>query len=262
VPARRLGSDMELVATCIGLSAVLWIVASLALVAVSACWNLVGHLSGVAGSVDLWQAWVAPALSSRSTQVADLLPGIVLSLLGGLFGLAVALLMRSGRGPNRVFRLGGLRWDVNPTVWTWFLQDRGPGDLYRIRLKTGTVLVGQVSEYSTDPTTSNQELVLRVYSRGPDQERRIVPVYDAETMLLARSDVETIERLSTQVTASGQVVDRRAEGTSGTGDPPGIRPSASPPQSCAPPVQASLASGQIHEEDRTGCHPRVLTDER
>jgi len=114
--------------------------------------------------------------------------------------------MRTESGRVREFNLWHrrLRIDLNPRVWNWFLQEPTAGSLYRVTLKSGRYIVGQVAEYSVDPDDDVQEIVMQVYSEGPIGGNA-VPVYESEGVLILRTDIEKIERLVHRATNVGGI---------------------------------------------------------
>jgi len=182
----------------IAASAGIWLLGGFATVATSAAVNTACGLNSASCHVDLWTAWLRPALTDRDISPQDLSAGLLLCVIGLTLGFATAIVLRTESGRVRQFNLlhRRLRIDFNPRVWNWFLQEPALGSLYRVTLKSGRYLVGQVAEYSVDPDDDIQEIVLRVYSEGPTGGNAS-PVYESAGVLLLRSDIEKIERLTT-----------------------------------------------------------------
>jgi hypothetical protein len=151
---------------------------------------------------------IKPSLSTKDVEAVNLLPAFALTALGGLLGYATAEWTRTEGGRIRVFHppKSKLQIDLNPRVWNWFLQEPQKGLLYRITFKGGNrVVMGQVTEYSSDPDDDVQELVMRFYSESKDGGT-FQPVRDSKGMLVSRDDIEKIELLTTRVDESGKPI--------------------------------------------------------
>jgi hypothetical protein len=185
---------------------VIWLLASAVLVAVSGFLNWFWARSNYSAGLDLWASWIKPAITKRDLSGTDLMPGLVLSGLGLVGGFLIAQFMSTEGGRTRIIRLGPVVIDLNPRVWGWFLQEPSQGWIYRVRLKGDRVLLGQISEYTTNPNDDVQEIVLRQYStQGSDGELR--PVGESLGALISRDDIEMIERLGYRVASdTGAVV--------------------------------------------------------
>jgi len=205
VPQRKSG-DAELLAWGIAVSAVIWAVVSVVLIAVSVVLNAISRALGAATHLDLWSSWILPSLVGSELVVTKLLPGFALSVLGIGLGMLAAHVLTDDQGRARHWVWGHLQSDLNPRVWTWFLQD-SPGQIYRITLKSGRVMVGQVTHYSMAVDDDCQELVLQVYSTGAPGQA-LVPVREADAALISRDDIELLERLHLNV---GQPISDAAE---------------------------------------------------
>jgi len=153
------------------------------------------HILGQASSLDLWVAWIQPALKTTQVTETDLLPAMFVNLLGIAVGFAGSLIVTSRRGGRlRSFNLWHLRFDLTPRVWNWFFQEPVQGRLYRIRLLSGDQLIGQITAYSINPDDDVQEVIVELYSRG-GKDGPTHAVTDARRLLVSRSEIETIEQL-------------------------------------------------------------------
>lgn len=197
MPTRRGGGDISVLAWSIAGSAGIWLLGGFATVVISTAANIDCALARTPCQLDLWGSWLRPALTDREISPQDLAAGLALCILGLALGFATAIVMRTETGHVRNFNLlhRHLRIDLNSRVWNWFLQEAVRGSLYRVTLKSGRYLVGQISEYSVDPDDDIQEIVMRIYSEGPIGGNAD-PVYESEGVLILRSDIATIERLS------------------------------------------------------------------
>ena len=193
-----------MLAWSIAWSADIWLLGGVATVAISASANVGCALSRTSCHLDLWSLWLRPALTDHEISPQDLVAGLALCGVGLLLGFAAAIVMRTENGRVREFNLlhRHLRIDLNPRVWNWFLQEPGRGSLYRVTLKSGRYMVGQVAEYSVDPDDDLQEIVMRVYSEGPVGGTAL-PVYESDGALILRADIEKIERLVDRATEVG-----------------------------------------------------------
>jgi Family of unknown function (DUF6338) len=161
----------------------------------SLVFRLVAAAVGHPSSIDLWVAWIAPALRTTQVTETDLLPAVIVNVFGIATGFAGSLLVTSGRsGRLRSFNLWHLRFDLTPRVWNWFFQEPVQGRLYRIRLTGGDQLIGQITAYSIDPSDDVQEIIVELYSRGP-KDGATTAVTDARRLLVSRGEIETIEQL-------------------------------------------------------------------
>ncbi len=166
--------------------------------------RLGSFLIGNPSSLDLWTAWIQPALKTTQVTETDLLPAIVVNLLGIAVGFSGSLVVTSRLGGRlRSFNLWHLRFDLTPRVWNWFFQEPIEGRLYRIRLTNGDQLIGQVTSYSIDPGDDVQEVIVELYSRGP-KEGPTNAVIDARRLLVSRAEIETIEQLRYRLTVGPQ----------------------------------------------------------
>ena len=208
IPTRAAGGDAQVIAWSVAASALLWLLASAVLVGVSAAIGTASYWwAGQAWNPDLWDRWIKPAISVKEVTGTDLLPGLVLSAVGVLLGFLGAVLMQLKGGRVRVihfWRLRRLRFDLNPKVWSWFLQEPVKGMIYRVTLKSGRVFYGQISEYSTDPNDDSPEIVLRCYSQEVKGEPNSVPINDSVGMLISRADIELIEQLRFRLSDDGK----------------------------------------------------------
>jgi hypothetical protein len=182
-------------------SAILWTVVVAVALLVDAAWAAVVHFTHWPG-LDLWGVWIQPALTFRQATATDLVPGIVVNALAVFIGFVAARRMLHRGGRVRVFHFGGLTFDLNTRVFSWFLQKPEEGEvsvpeadplLFRVTMKSGTVFVGQIGQYSTDPNDDTQDIVLRKYSRvvGDNFE----PVRGSHGALINRDAIEMIEVL-------------------------------------------------------------------
>jgi Family of unknown function (DUF6338) len=154
--------------------------------------------------LDLFASWLGPSLTGRDFGFHSLGPGIVLSAFAILGGLLAGMLMRKdGRlrvlnlGPFRIGRssLGPIRYDPNPRVWSSFIATE-MGAVFRVTLKSGKVIVGQIAEYSSDPNDDVLEIVMSDYSIAPEDTAQLKPADGTSGVLIVRDDIELIERLS------------------------------------------------------------------
>lgn len=194
-PARRSDSDAVIVTSSIAATAAIWISASILLVVISVAIRGSGELLGRPVNIDLWISWLKPALKTKDVAGTDLIPAFVLDIAGTGLGLLAAHVTTGESGRLRRFQIGRVNFDLNPRVWNWFFQEPTKGRLYRIRLISGTVLIGQVTQYSIDPHDEVQELIMELYSRGEPNHQGTEAVTDAARLLLARDQIETIEQL-------------------------------------------------------------------
>src|SRR5258708_4788629 len=197
VPSRRTEADAEVIVGGIAGSAGIWIVASLVLVATTWVVNVLGSRVGQHWHVDLWNWWLAPSLTTRDFGLHSIAPGIVLTIVAVAGGGLAAFLMRRG-GRLRVVEIGPFRYDPNPRVWGWFLATE-KGALFRIRLKSGRVIVGQVAAYSSNPNDEVLEIVMKDYSVAEDENSKLSPVDSSDGVLILRDDIELIERLAMEI---------------------------------------------------------------
>lgn len=195
VPTRRGAGDAEIIAWALALSTILWGIASALLLLVTIGVNGIGaeglRLTG--WHVQLWDSWLRPALTLREIRGTDIVPGLILSCLGAFIGAVIAGLMRVDGGHVRRLGEGKLGVDQNARVWSWFLHAASRGQIYRVRLKSGLVLIGQISEYSSDPGDDVQEIVMQGYSRMEDGE--LTAVTDSVGAIISRDDIEIVERM-------------------------------------------------------------------
>ena len=209
VPTRRSDGDIAVVAWSIAASAGIWLLGGL-LVVIASPFVAFGYsaVSHHTMKVDLWANWLRPALTHREITPQDLTAGLVLCILGLVLGLLGAVAMRTEGGRVRAFNLAGrdLRFDLNPRVWSWFFQEPTKGALYRVTLKSGRYLVGQIGEYSADPDDDIQEVVMRVYSEGPIGGTA-EPVYDSLGLLISRDGIEKIELLRKRIAEDGTLLE-------------------------------------------------------
>ncbi len=176
------------------MTALLWAIVSVSAVGASALIRS-AHILGQASSLDLWVAWIQPALKTTQVTETDLLPAMFVNLLGIAVGFAGSLIVTSRRGGRlRSFNLWHLRFDLTPRVWNWFFQEPVQGRLYRIRLLSGDQLIGQITAYSINPDDDVQEVIVELYSRG-GKDGPTHAVTDARRLLVSRSEIETIEQL-------------------------------------------------------------------
>jgi Family of unknown function (DUF6338) len=205
VPTRRGGGDISVLAWSIAWSAAIWLLGGFATVAISSGVNVECVLNRTSCHLDLWSWWLRPALTDRQISPQDLFAGLALCAVGLVLGFAAAIVMRTESGRVREFNLfhRHLRIDLNPRVWNWFLQEPTRGSLYRVTLKSGRYMVGQVAEYSVDPDDDVQEIVMKVYSKGPAGGDAL-PVYESQGALILRADIEMIERLVDRATDFGE----------------------------------------------------------
>jgi hypothetical protein len=194
VPARRSAVDAEVIATSIAATAALWTIASILLIGASAAIRFISHAVGHPTDVDLWTAWIQPALKTTQVTETDLVPAFVMNILGVLVGFVGSAIITTRRGRLRSLSLWHHRLDLTPRVWNWFLQEPTEGRLYRIRLSGGDQLIGQVAAYSINPDDDVQEILVELYSRGP-KNGPTVAVTDAMNLLVSRSEIETVEQL-------------------------------------------------------------------
>jgi hypothetical protein len=117
-----------------------------------------------------------------------------MNILGVVVGFAGSAVITTRRGRLRSLSLGHLRLDLTPRVWNWFFQEPTEGRLYRIRLTSGDQLIGQVAAYSINPDDDVQEILVELYSRGP-KDGPTVAVTDALSLLVSRSEIDTVEQL-------------------------------------------------------------------
>ncbi len=177
------------------MTALLWAIVSVSTVGISALIRTGAHVLGQPSSLDLWVAWIQPALKTTQVTETDLLPAVFVNLLGIALGFAGSLIVTSRRGGRlRSFNLWHLRFDLTPRVWNWFFQEPVQGRLYRIRLSTGDQLIGQITAYSINPDDDVQEIIVELYSRG-GKDGPTQAVTDARRLLVSRSEIETIEQL-------------------------------------------------------------------
>ena len=177
------------------MTALLWAIVSVSTVGISALIRTGAHVLGQPSSLDLWVAWIQPALKTTQVTETDLLPAVFVNLLGIALGFAGSLIVTSRRGGRlRSFNLWHLRFDLTPRVWNWFFQEPVQGRLYRIRLSTGDQLIGQITAYSINPDDDVQEIIVELYSRGA-KDGPTQAVTDARRLLVSRSEIETIEQL-------------------------------------------------------------------
>jgi hypothetical protein len=173
----------------------LWTIVSVGAVGISALIRTGAHILGHSISLDLWVAWIQPALKTTQVSETDLLPAMFVNLLGIALGFAGSLIVTSRRGGRlRSFNLWHLRFDLTPRVWNWFFQEPVQGRLYRIRLSSGDQLIGQITAYSINPDDDVQEIIVELYSRG-GKDGPTHAVTDARRLLVSRSEIETIEQL-------------------------------------------------------------------
>jgi hypothetical protein len=199
VPTRRSTSEADVIIGSIALSAVIWSVASIAIVVVSALGSVIGSIGHLWPQLDLFNLWIVPTLQAHEFGPKSVLPGILLSGVRFAAGIAWAGLVSSDSGRlyrrNLAFWRFRLRVDPNPRVWSWFLQVPTTGRLFRVTLKSGKVIVGQVAEYSVNPNDDLQELVMRVYGVAPDAGTDLQAAIDSQGVLVSRQDIELIEEL-------------------------------------------------------------------
>jgi hypothetical protein len=155
--------------------------------------------------VDLFNSWVTPTLRAHEFGPESVLPGIVLSALSFVGGGLYAGLLPKESGELRRFevkRLGlRLRFDPNPRVWSSFMQVPDTGQWFRVVLKSGKVVVGQISKYSTDPNDDLQEIVMEEYGVAPSERADLVESEDSEGILISREEIEYIEKLTETLVA-------------------------------------------------------------
>lgn len=177
------------------MTALLWAIVSVSAVGISAMIRTSAHVLGEPSSLDLWVAWIQPALKTTQVTETDLLPAVFVNLFGIALGFAGSLIVTSRRGGRlRSFNLWHLRFDLTPRVWNWFFQEPVQGRLYRIRLSSGDQLIGQITAYSINPDDDVQEIIVELFSRG-GKEGPTQAVTDARRLLVSRSEIETIEQL-------------------------------------------------------------------
>ena len=165
------------------------------MIVVSLLFRFDAYLIGHTSSLDLWVAWIQPALKTTQVTETDLLPAVVVNILGIVAGFTSSLFVTARRGGRlRSFNLWHVRFDLTPRVWNWFFQEPVEGRLYRIRLTSGDQLIGQVTAYSIDPSDDVQEIIVELYSRG-SKDGATTAVTDARRLLVSRADIETIEQL-------------------------------------------------------------------
>jgi uncharacterized protein DUF6338 len=214
VPTRRNAGDTEVVIGSIAGSAAIWIAASLVLAGVSSVINWVtswrgdtcgkhGH-SACSWNVDLFTSWLAPSLTAHDFGFHSIGPGVILSAIAIIGGIAAGIFMRKD-GRLRVFEVGPLnlgpihfgrlRYDPSPRVWSAFIATE-KGAVFRVRLKSGKFIVGQIEEYSTDPNDDVLEIVMSEYSIAKSENEQLVRSTDTSGLLILRADIELIERLT------------------------------------------------------------------
>jgi hypothetical protein len=177
------------------MTALLWAVVSVSAIGISGLIRTGAHVLGQPSSLDLWVAWIQPALKTTQVTETDLLPAVFVNLLGIATGFAGSLIVTARRGGRlRSLNLWHLRLDLTPRVWNWFFQEPVQGRLYRIRLSSGDQLIGQITAYSINPDDDVQEIIVELYSRG-SKEGPTRAVTDARRLLVSRSEIETIEQL-------------------------------------------------------------------
>jgi Family of unknown function (DUF6338) len=254
IPTRAAGGDAQVIAWSVAASALLWLLASAVLVGVSATIGVASYWwTGQAWNPDLWDRWIKPTITVKEVTGADLLPGLVLSALGVLFGFLGAVLMQLKGGRVRVihfWRLRRLRFDLNPKVWSWFLQEPVKGMIYRVTLKSGRVFYGQISAYSTDPNDDSHEIVLRCYSQEVKGEPNSVPVNDSAGMLVSRADVELIEQLRFRLSDDGKQILPIADQVGGQPSPPSAANGRVAGQAGSPSTRPDDASQSPNERSR------------
>jgi Family of unknown function (DUF6338) len=213
IPARKEPSDAAVIVMSIAASAGLWVLASVALLLASGIVDFFGWISRQGWHVDLWSAWLQPALTFRNFTGTDVIPGLLVNIAGVVIGAWFASMLLEESGAIRIInwsRLPGflkeLRLDLNPRVWNWFFQGgearrstspaAGPiirATPYRVTLTDHSILLGQVTEYSLDPNDDTFDLVLRQVSVW--RETEWVPVAEADAMLIQRENILLAERL-------------------------------------------------------------------
>ena len=198
VPSRRTEADAEVIVGSIAGSAAIWIAASLILVSATWVINRLGWRYHLEWHVDLWNDWLAPSLTAHDFGVHSLAPGIFLTALAVIGGVLAALAMKKGGRVLRVLELGPFRYDPNPRVWGWFMATE-KGALFRVRLKTGKIIVGQVEAYSSNPNDEVLEIVMKEYSIALGESVELKPVESTEGVLILRDDIELIERLAVEI---------------------------------------------------------------
>lgn len=198
VPSRRTEADAEVIVGSIAGSAAIWIVASLVLVAVTWLINGLGQRFHLRWHVDLWNTWLVPSLTTHDFGLHSIAPGIILTAIAVMAGGIAALVMKKGGRVLRVIEFGPFRYDPNPRVWGWFMATE-KGAIFRVRLKSGKVLVGQVEAYSSNPNDEVLEIVMKDYSIAPDDKTDLTPVESTEGVLIVRDDIELIERLAVRI---------------------------------------------------------------
>lgn len=171
---------------------------------VAAAINGIGTLLGQSLQLRLFESWILPALSFTAPSGQQLLPGIALNVLGAVSGVLTARALMQQGGRLRVLGRRRLVFNLNARVWNWFLQEPTPGGrLYRVTLKKGRQMVGQIAHYSVDPNDDVQDVVMEGYSVVEDGKLR--PVKDAKAALINRADIELIEELEYVVATDGTI---------------------------------------------------------
>ena len=212
VPSRRNEADTEVIIGSIAGSAAIWLAASVLLAGLSWLINWVTSWRGHASNVDLFASWLAPSLTGRDFGFHSIGPGVVLSALAILGGVLTGMSIRKeGRlrvvklGPIKIgrFTFGPVRYDPNPRVWTSFIATER-GAVFRVRLKSGKFIVGQIAEYSTDPNDDVLEIVMSDYSVAADDTSSLEPAEGTSGVLILRDDIELIERLSERRLVAGE----------------------------------------------------------
>ncbi|MHB8689256.1 MAG: DUF6338 family protein [Candidatus Dormibacteraceae bacterium] len=204
VPSRRKAGDTEVLIGSIAGSAAIWIVAAAGLAAVAVLINWVtSWRGGKSWHIDLFGSLLRPSLTAHEFGFQSIGPGVVLTVLaitGGI--LAGAWMRKDGKlrvvklGPLKLgrFKLGEVRFDPNPRVWSSFIATER-GAVFRLRLKSGKFIVGQIADYSTDPNDDVLELTMSDYSIAESATSPLEPADSKTEVLIRRDDIELIERL-------------------------------------------------------------------
>lgn len=195
-PVKLASEDARIVTFSIAVSAVIWMMATVAVGIVSVLLHVATHraLGGLPGS--LWTSWFADLLGTAPGAPIRLLPGVIVNILGAALGFGFARYLTEPSGRLRRFSLGRVSFDLNPAVGIWYFQDPDKGRFYLVTMKTGRRFVGAIKNFWLDPHEVQQDLVFVNYSEvGLDGH--LSPVTHVDDLLVSRADIDWIEKFPT-----------------------------------------------------------------